>query len=206
VFARPHNLWFALHATNTENHGLGLSERQKMAAGDWYCCVDDELEALRVVARRALHEHNTMDPDRRGSMGPTLAALLGAAGQHTRIEAPFHCAYGFNISLGERAFLNAGCTILDTAPVRIGSRTLLGPNVQIYCAEHHKDAALRLKGLEIARPVTIGNDVWIGGAAIVLAGVTVGDGAIVGAGSVVTRDVPVHATVVGNPARPVRGT
>lgn len=181
------------------------SEREKMAAGQWYCCVDDELEALRVVARSAVYEHNTLHPENRGSMGAKLRALLGAAGAHSRIEAPFHCAYGFNIGLGERTFLNAGCTILDTAPVRIGSRTLLGPNVQIYCAEHHKDAAGRLKGLEVAKPVTIGDDVWIGGAAIVLAGVTVGDGAIIGAGAVVTRNVPAGGTVVGNPARPVPG-
>ncbi len=178
------------------------SEREKMAAGEWYCCVDDELEELRIAARSAVHEHNALHPDSRGSMGPKLGALLGSAGMNSRIEAPFHCAYGFNISLGERTFLNAGCTILDTAPVRIGSRTLLGPNVQIYCAEHHKGAAERFRGLEIARPVTIGDDVWIGGGAIMLAGVSIGDGAIVGAGAVVTRDVPANSTAVGNPARP----
>jgi maltose O-acetyltransferase len=130
--------------------------------------------------------------------------VLGQVGADVRIEAPFHCAYGFNIHVGDRTFLNAGCTILDTAPVRIGARTLLGPNVQIYCAEHHKDAPLRSAGLEIARPVTIGDDVWIGGGATVLAGVTIGDGAIIGAGAVVTRDVAAGATVVGNPARMVQ--
>ena len=175
-----------------------------MAAGQWYTCLDSELEALRVVARRAVFEHNTLPPDERGDIGPSLKALLAETGVDSRIEAQFHCAYGFNISLGEEAFLNAGCTILDTAPVRIGVRTLLGPNVQIYCAEHHKDAAERAAGLEIARPVTIGNDVWIGGAAIILGGVQIGDGAIVGAGAVVTRDVPAGVTVVGNPARLVR--
>lgn len=100
-------------------------------------------------------------------------------------------------------YLNAGCTILDTAPVHIGARTMLGPGVQIYCPQHHKDRAKRIAGLEMAHPVAIGCDVWIGGGAILLPGVRVGDGAIIGAGSVVTRDVPVGATVVGNPAGPI---
>lgn len=181
---------------------MPATEREKMAAGDWYTCIDGELESLRVAALRAVFEHNMTLPDQRGAMGDALRAMLGKVGADARIEAPFHCAYGFNISLGEGSFLNAGCTILDTAPVRIGARTLLGPNVQIYCAEHHKDAALRNAGLEVAKPVTIGDDVWIGGAAVILAGVSIGDGAIVGAGSVVTRDVPAGTTVVGSPARP----
>ncbi|MCV3207090.1 sugar O-acetyltransferase [Mesorhizobium sp. YC-39] len=177
------------------------SERTKMAAGEWYTCLDDELEALRVLARDAVFEHNSLPPGRRGNIGPALKSLLGTAGEGARIEAPFHCAYGFNIFLGDGVFLNAGCTILDTATVRIGKRTLLGPNVQIYCAEHHKEAVGRQAGLEIARPVEIGDNAWIGGSAIILGGVSIGEGAIVGAGSVVTRDVAANTTVVGNPAR-----
>ncbi|CCV09006.1 maltose O-acetyltransferase [Mesorhizobium metallidurans STM 2683] len=180
------------------------SERTKMAAGEWYTCLDEELEALRVIARDAVFEHNNLSPGRRGNIGPALKSLLGAAGGSARIEAPFHCAYGFNIFLGDSVFLNAGCTLLDTAPVRIGKRTLLGPNVQIYCAEHHRQAAGRQAGLEIARPVEIGASVWIGGSAIILGGVSIGDGAIIGAGAVVTRDVAPNVTVVGNPARPVK--
>ena len=156
-----------------------------MEAGEWYTCLDPELEALRAVAQHAIFEHNTMPPDRRGDIGSALRALLRTIGAGARIEAPFHCAYGFNISLGSGTFVNAGCTILDTAPVHIGNQTLLGPNVQIYCAEHHKDAAKRSAGLEIARPVHIG------------------DRAIVGAGAVVTRDVAADTTVVGNPARQI---
>lgn len=179
------------------------SERAKMEAGEWYTCLDPELESLRVVARRAVFEHNTMPPDERGDIAPSLRALLRASGDGARIEAPFHCAYGFNITLSTGTFLNAGCTILDTAPVHIGNQTLLGPNVQIYCAEHHKDAAKRAAGLEIARPVHIGDNVWIGGGAIILGGVSIGDRAIVGAGAVVTRDVAADTTVAGNPARPI---
>ncbi|MER8709163.1 sugar O-acetyltransferase [Mesorhizobium sp. M1088] len=179
------------------------SERMKMAAGEWYCCLDPELEALRITARDAVFEHNSLPPRQRRDIGPGLRTLLGAAGEGARIEAQFHCAYGFNIFLGDRVFLNAGCIILDTAPVHIGKGTLLGPNVQIYCAEHHKEAAGRRAGLEIAKPVEIGDNAWIGGSAIILGGVRIGDGAIVGAGAVVTRDVAANTTVVGNPARVV---
>ncbi|MER8828021.1 sugar O-acetyltransferase [Mesorhizobium sp. M0938] len=180
---------------------MAASERSKMAAGGWYTCLDPELDALRVMARDAVFEHNSLPPTQRGDIGPALKSLLGAVGEGVRIEAPFHCACGFNIVLGEGVFLNAGCTILDTARVRIGKRTLLGPNVQIYCAEHHQEAAGRRAGLEIAKPVEIGDNAWIGGSAIILGGVSIGEGAIVGAGAVVTRDVAANTTVVGNPAR-----
>ncbi|MBP1887176.1 sugar O-acetyltransferase [Sinorhizobium mexicanum] len=182
------------------------SEREKMGAGAWYRCLDPELDELRARARRAIHQHNILPPDERGGLAPALRALFADVAADVFVEAPFHCSYGLNIRLGDRVYLNAGCTILDSAPVVIGSDTMLGPGVQIYCAEHHKDPALRREGLEIARPVTIGENVWIGGGAIILAGVTIGDGAIVGAGAVVTRDVAPGATVVGNPARVVGGT
>ena len=180
----------------------GRSQKQKMLAGDWYCCLDDELEEMRQAARRAVHAHNTCPPDTRGPMAAALAALFRRVGADCLIEAPFHCAYGVNIVLGDRVYLNAGCTILDTAPVTIGDGAMLGPSVQIYCAQHATDPGERARGLEIARPVSIGRNAWIGGGAIVMPGVTVGEDAIVGAGSVVTRDVPAAQTVIGSPARP----
>lgn len=178
------------------------TELDRMRAGEWYDCLDPGLEALRNVARCAIHQHNTLPPRQRGPVAPLLRALLAGVGSDTFIEAPFHCAYGFNITLGDQVYLNAGCTILDSGPVVIGARTMLGPNVQIYCAQHHKNAARRAAGQEIAHAVRIGEDVWIGGAAVLMPGVTIGSGAIIGAGSVVTRDVAAGATVVGNPARP----
>ena len=184
---------------------MSATERQKMAAGEWYSCIDNELEALRRRALAAIHEHNTLHPDIRGDVGPLLRTLLGAVGKGVRIEAPFYCPYGMNISIGDETFLNVGCVILDTAPVTIGRRVLIGPSVQILCAEHHRDLVLRAQGLEIAKPVTINDEAWIGAGAIILAGVTIGAGAIVGAGAVVTRDVKAGATAVGNPARPIGG-
>ncbi len=175
-----------------------------MEAGDWYCCVDDELEALRQAARRAVHAHNISEPDRRGSLATELASLLGQVGAESFVEAPFHCAYGFNISLGARVYINAGCTILDTAPVTIGDGTMIGPAVQIYCAQHATEPERRAQGYEVAYPVSLGQNVWIGGGAILMPGVTIGDAAIVGAGSVVLKNVGPGTTVVGNPARQIR--
>ncbi|MBF9032042.1 sugar O-acetyltransferase [Rhodobacterales bacterium HKCCE3408] len=180
------------------------SEREKMVAGDWYSCLDDELEEMRARARAACHAHATMPPGARGAMARELHALLGSVGDGAMIEAPFHCAYGTNIHLGAGAYINALGCILDTGTVTIGRRTLIGPGVHIYCAEHAVEPDRRAAGLEIARPVSIGANAWIGGRAVILGGVTIGENAIVGAGAVVTRDVPAGATVVGNPARPVR--
>lgn len=180
-----------------------MTEREKMQAGQWYCCLDPELEALREQARRAVHAHNTGHPDIRGPVAPELMELFACIGSDCFLEAPFHCAYGLNIHLGTRVYFNAGCVILDTAPVRVGDDTMFGPNVQIYCAQHAKDPAERAQGLEIGLPVTIGRNVWVGGGAILMPGITIGDNATIGAGSVVTKDVAAAVTVVGNPARPI---
>jgi len=154
-----------------------------------------------MTARRAVHAHNHLPPNQRPTLCAPLAGLFAAHGPDCLIEAPFHCSYGFNIHLGRAVYLNAGCTILDSARVVIGDGTMIGPRAQILCAEHHKDRDKRAAGIEIARPVTLGRDVWIGAGAIVMPGVTLGDGAIVGAGAVVTRDVGPGATVIGVPAR-----
>ncbi|WP_092762208.1 sugar O-acetyltransferase [Jannaschia helgolandensis] len=172
-----------------------------MAEGQWYSCLAPELEAMRVTARAACHSHATLAPDRRGAVAPMLARLFANIAEDCFIEAPFHCSYGVNTSLGASVYLNAGCVILDSGPVSIGRGTMCGPGVQIYTADHHRDPAERAKGIERALPVTIGADVWVGGGAIILPGVTVGAGAIIGAGSVVTRDVMPGTCVLGNPAR-----
>lgn len=181
--------------------GEGRSELEKFRAGStWYDGMDPEIDALRAPARRACWVHNTLDPDARGAMAPELRDLLGAA-EGAFLEAPFHCAYGFNLYLAPGVYMNSGCVVLDCAEVRIGARTMLGPQVKLLCPEHHHDSQLRGAGQEIARPITLGADVWIGAGAIVLGGVTIGDGAIVAAGAVVTRDVAPGAKVAGVPAR-----
>ncbi|WP_164658636.1 sugar O-acetyltransferase [Tropicibacter sp. Alg240-R139] len=178
-----------------------MTPLQKMLTGDWYSCLDPELEALRDRARTALFRHNHRAPDKRRDLIPELVELFQTVGEDCYIEGQFHCAYGMNISLGDRVFLNTGCTILDSATVQIGTDTMLGPTVQIYCAQHAKEPQARKDGMEFALPVTIGENVWIGGGAIIMPGVTIGDRAIVGAGSVVLKDVPDDGQVVGNPAR-----
>jgi maltose O-acetyltransferase len=130
-----------------------------------------------------------------------LVERFAAVGEHALIRPPFFCDYGYNISLGAGAFLNYNCIVLDVEPVVIGEGTAIGPGVQILAADHPRDPRLRRRKVRFGRPVGIGANVWIGGGAIILPGVTIGDDAIVGAGSIVTRDVPAGATVVGNPAR-----
>lgn len=174
-----------------------------VADGRWYSCMTPDLEALRDAARQACWRHATMDPALRGPCAPELAALFASFGAGSFIETPFHVSYGRNIAIGAQVYINSGCVILDSGPVRIGRRTMLGPRVQIYCADHAHGADERRMGLERALPVTIGEDVWIGGGAILLPGVSVGDGALIGAGAVVTRNVAAKARVVGNPARPI---
>jgi maltose O-acetyltransferase len=176
------------------------SPREIMASGEWYCCLGEEYEELRRAARRACHQHRVMDPDARGACAPLLAGLL-TLGQDCWIEAPFHCSYGINLTLGDRVYLNAGCMVLDSAAVSIGAHSMLGPGVHIYCADHHRNPAKRRDGIERALPVAIGRDVWIGGGAILLPGVTIGDGAIIAAGAVVSRDVAPGSRVAGIPAR-----
>jgi maltose O-acetyltransferase len=130
-----------------------------------------------------------------------LVERFASVGEAALIRPPFFCDHGFNISLGPGAFLNYNCIILDVEPVSIGEGTAIGPAVQLLAADHPRDPELRRQGVRFGRPVTIGANVWIGGGAIILPGVTIGDDAIVGAGSVVTRDVAAGVTVVGNPAR-----
>lgn len=180
---------------------MTLSILAQMVSGNWYNALVPELEALRNVARCAVHAHNTCAPNERGLIEPTLQALFKKTGPECCIEAPFHTSYGCNTTLGDQVYFNAGVTILDSAPISIGSRCMLGPNVQIYCADHHRDPAKRRAGIERALPVTLEADVWIGGGAIVMPGVHIGSGAIIGAGSVITKDVPAGARVVGNPGR-----
>ena len=133
-----------------------------------------------------------------------LRELLGALGDGADVQPRFNCDYGYNIRLGRNCFINYNCVFLDCAPIEIGDELQMAPAVQLYTAYHPLDRATRAAGLEYAKPIRIGSGVWIGGGAIVLPGVTIGDGAVTGAGSVITRDVPPNTLALGNPARIVR--
>lgn len=184
-------------------HSPAMSERENMVAGDLYHPADPELTVARRRARdltRALNATRDVETTQRQNI---LRALFKVGGDSVTLEPPFHCEYGFNIELGERVFFNFNCIILDVCPVKIGSFSMFGPGVQILTPLHPLDAAARRKS-EYAKPITIGSDVWVGGGALILAGVTIGARAVIGAGSVVTRDIPEGVLAVGNPCRVIR--
>jgi maltose O-acetyltransferase len=176
------------------------TEKQKMLAGELYR-HDDELGAEQAAAKAWMARYNAALALPVAERHALLRERLAHVGKDAVIRPPFHCDYGYNIRLGDGVFLNFNCVILDVVEVTIGDRTQIGPAVQIYAADHPRDAETRRAGLEFGRPVRIGSDVWIGGGAILVPGVTVGNGAVIGAGSVVTRDVAPGVTVAGNPAR-----
>ena len=178
------------------------TEKEKMLAGELYRPGDAVLQADQAAAKAWMARYNSSAAAPADEQRALLRGLLAEVGVGVVVRPPFHCDYGFNIRLGADVFLNFNCVILDVAAVTIGAGTQIGPAVQIYAADHPRDAASRLAGLELGRAVTIGRNVWIGGGAIILPGVVIGDDAVIGAGSVVTRGVAAGATVVGNPARP----
>ena len=180
------------------------SEKDKMLAGELYNASDPALVAERLRARelcQALGALSPMAP--KAERSDILARLFGTA-TNAYVTPPFFCDYGSHIQLGDDVYFNFNCVILDVAKVIIGSRVLFGPAVQVYTASHPMTVEERRSGLEFARPVTIGNDVWLGGGAIVCPGVTIGDGSVIGAGSVVLRDVPAGVFAAGNPCRVIR--
>ena len=181
-----------------------MDQRQRMAAGLPYKAWEDGLPQLRLEAKEKLYVFNHTPPrEQEASMG-ILRELLGKVGADVWIEAPFHCDYGFHIAVGDNFYANYNLTILDVAPVTIGNQVMISPNVSIFTAGHPIHPQARNSGYEYGRPVTIGNNVWIGGEAILLPGVTVGDNTVIGAGSVVGQDVPANVVAAGNPCRVVR--
>lgn len=180
------------------------SEKQKMLAGELYRADDAELVADRARAAAWMDRYNASGARTDDERLSLLRELLAEAGEGAVIRPPFFCDYGANIRLGRGAFLNFNCVVLDVAEVVIGDGAQIGPGVQILAADHPRDPERRRAMLEFGRPVRIGRNVWIGGAALILPGVTLGDDAVVGAGAVVTRDVAPGARVAGNPARPIR--
>ena len=178
--------------------------KEKMLAGELYDPLDPQLVQERTHTRlliQALNDSREDEPEVRGRI---LKELIPNAGPGLWIQPPFYCDYGTNMVVGERVFFNFNCVVLDVTYVTIGSRTLFGPNVQIYTATHPMDHQERASGLEYAKSVVIGEDAWIGGSVVICPGVTIGDRSVIGAGSVVTKEIPAGVFAAGNPCRVVR--
>lgn len=180
------------------------SMRERMQAGDLYIADDPQLEADSLRAASLADQYNRLGPQNPGAAAPLLAELLGSIGEQTIIRPPLYVDYGKYITVGARTFINYNFTALDVAPITIGDDVQIGPNVQLLTPTHPLAAGPRRDKLEAAKPISIGNNVWLGGGVIVLPGVSIGENTVVGAGAVVTRDLPANVVAVGNPARVVR--
>jgi maltose O-acetyltransferase len=190
-----------LSEMNTSTSMPARSEKQKMLAGELYDGFDADLLRERHQARRILSLYNSSSVDDAERRADLLSQLFGRKTNDVWIETPFLCDYGRNIYLGQDVFINANCVILDCHEIHVGDGTLLAPGVQIYAAYHPTDPELRKTGRELAAPVRIGRNVWIGGGAIICPGVTIGDDTTIGAGSVVVKDIPSNVVAAGNPCR-----
>lgn len=175
-----------------------------MLAGELYDALDKQLSDERLKTRLLLKKLNDSSENEAGLRAAILKELIPDAGPGLWLQPPFYCDYGSNIQTGEKVFFNFNCIVLDVTYVNIGSRTLFGPNVQIYTATHPLDYKERASGLEYAKPVVIGEDVWVAGSAVICPGVTIGSRSVIGAGSVVTKDIPSDVFAAGNPCRVIR--
>lgn len=181
-----------------------MSAKDKMLNQEYYPSGDEELTLERELVKDLLFELNRIQPSKRDQRHAMLRQLFGALGDNPWIESPFTCDYGYNIYIGNNFYANSNCTILDCAKVTIGNNVLLGPNVSLYTPNHPVNAEERNAGYERALPITIGDDVWIGGSVTIIPGVTIGANTIIGAGSVVTKNIPPNVIAIGAPCRVLR--
>ena len=179
------------------------TEKEKMLSGEYYLANDPELLAERTNCKRLLHRLNVTEYVVSDATKNILAELIPNAPANLYIEPPFHCDYGYNITCGNNVYFNVNCVVLDVMPVTIGNNVFFAPGVQIYTASHPLNAEFR-RSKENGEPVTIGDDCWIGGGAVICPGVTIGSGCVIGAGAVVTKNIPANSLAVGNPARVIR--
>lgn len=180
-----------------------MSEREKMLAGQLYHPADNELQNDRLSAKMLTFQINQLPPLAIEERNALFHQLFGQS-RSLHIEPPFYCDYGYNIEIGENFFANYHCTILDCAKVVIGKNVMFAPNVSLFTAAHPIDPEKRNSGIEFALPITIGDNVWIGGNAVVMPNVRIGNNVVIGAGSVVTHDIPDNCIAVGNPCRVLR--
>ena len=180
------------------------TEREKMLDGELYLATDEELTQMHFQARRLLHDFNFSAPDRVKQRQNIISSLFGNIGDNFTVKPPFYCDFGCHIFAGDNLYINYDCTILDGNTIHIGNNVLLAPKVQIYTASHPIDPKTRLSSLELTVPITIGDNVWLGGGVIVCPGVRIGNNVTIGAGSVVTKDIPDNVVAAGNPCRVIR--
>jgi maltose O-acetyltransferase len=180
------------------------TEKEKMLAGELYDPLDAQLSADRLNTRLLIKALNDNREDHADERKRILSELIPEASKDLWIQPPFYCDYGYNMKIGERVFFNFNCVVLDVTYVTIGSRTMFGPNVQIYTATHPMNHKERSSGVEFAKPIVVGEDVWIGGSVVICPGVTIGDRTIIGAGSVVTKNIPSDVFAAGNPCKVIR--
>lgn len=180
------------------------TEKQKMISGELYNALDTELAKERLRARLLIKDLNDSGENEEEKRKNILKELFPNVGANFWLQPPFYCDYGSNIVIGDNVFFNFNCVVLDVMQVKIGSRTLFGPNVQIYTATHPMNFKERAMGLEFAKAITIGDDVWIGGSAVICPGVVIGDRTVIGAGSVVTKNIPSDVFAAGNPCKVIR--
>ncbi|MEL6440726.1 MAG: sugar O-acetyltransferase [Cyanobacteria bacterium J06621_8] len=177
------------------------TEREKMLNNELYLATDPELLAMQLKAQELVSRFNLADPNDINEQKKIILNLFSSIGNNFIIRPPFYCDYGSHIIAGDNLYINFDCTILDCNWVQLGNNVLLAPKVQIYTAYHPTDPELRLSGKELAAPVTIGDNVWLGGEVIICPGVNIGSNVTIGAGSVVTKNVPDNLVAVGNPCR-----
>ncbi len=181
-----------------------MTEKQKMLSGKLYNSLDSELVGLRQKARLLLEEFNNSSVLDNKKRLLIIKKLFAKIGSKIHIEPPFYCDYGFNIEFGNDVYLNYNCIFLDVCKITVGSNVLFAPGVQVLTASHPLDSETRINGLEYGKPVSIGDNCWIGAGAIILPGVTIGINTVIGAGSVVTKDIPDNTLAVGNPCKLIK--
>lgn len=180
------------------------TEKEKMLLGEVYDATDEILLRERIKTKTLCQEYNKLPYEDFGKRKELLKEVLGKTGENFTIEPDFYCDYGYNIELGESFYANHNLVILDCVKVKIGKNVAIGPNCGLFCAIHPIDPVERAKWVETAKPITIGDNVWLGGNVVVLPGVTIGDNTTIGAGSVVTKDIPSNVVAAGNPCKVIK--
>ena len=181
-----------------------MLEKEKMLKGELYNAENESLQNERIKCKLLCRQYNNLDYDKFENRKSLIKQILGKTGNKYFIEQPFICDYGYNIEIGENFYSNHNLTIIDCAKVTFGDNIFIGPNCGFYTSEHPIDAEIRNKGLEYAKPITVGNNVWIGGNVTILSGITIGNNVVIGAGSVITKDIPDDCVVAGVPAKVIK--